>query len=1665
MRFSVPGAKRASATLVALLALVAAPLVVTSSPAQAAVNHLVISEVYGGGGNAGSYYLNDFVEIYNPTDADITLDGKSLQYRSATNTGTGNQALTGTVKAKSHFLVQGAAGSTPGGGTEVLPDPDATGGLNISGTGGIAFLANTTDLVALTPGSSTTNPAVIDLVGWNTANVFETAVSSATTNATAKTRNATRDDTDNNSADFTSEAPNPQNSGDAVDPGPGVAKTIEEIQGTGAASPLVGTKVITKGVVTAAYRTGGLKGFYLQSPGTGGELDLSEHTGSNAVFVFVGSLPAASYPVTGSYVQVTGTVKEFNGLTEITTTSAGDIAAQPDSVEAPEPATATWPGGAAQRESLEGMLYDPTGPWTVAEVYDLNSKGEIDLARGSTPLRVPTDVARPKTPAATAVANQNAARSVTLDDGATLDFFGAAKNTPLPWITPSSSVRVGASVDFTKPLIVTQFDGWKFQPTAQLDAADTNNVKPATFENTRTAKPEAVDGQLKVASFNVLNYFTQTGPAWIAANAANTCSSYKDRAGTPITVDTCNGDGPRGAWDDTNRQRQQAKIVKAINALGADVLSLEEIENSAKYGPNRDAALSTLVDALNADAGSDVWSFVPSPNAGQRPTLAEEDVIRTAFIYKSAKVERVGPSRILTGQTVFNNAREPLAQVFKPKNGTANQQFLVAVNHFKSKSSGSGADADQGDGQGASNASRVNQAKALVSWINQLKVGTNTERVFLTGDFNAYTREDPMQVFYDAGYTDIGSTLSDEYTYVFDGEVGSLDHVLGNSAALSTVQGASVWNINSVESVAYEYSRSNYNATDFYVADPYRSSDHDPLVVGFDSPAAVQDTVALNLLNINDFHGRIDTNTAAFATTVEQLREAAGEANTLFLSAGDTIGASLFASATADDNPTIDVLNALGMDAAAVGNHEFDKGFTDLNGHVKNRATWTYLGANVYEKGTQTPALPEYKIVTKGGLKVGIIGAVTQETPSLVTPGGIATLDFGDPVAAVNRVAGQLTDGNEANGEADVLVAEYHAGAGEGVPDGATLAEQVAEGGEFGKIVNETSPKVAAIFTGHTHKQYAWDAPVPGQSGKTRPIMQTGEYGNNVGQVRLVVNTTTKAVSSYSQAIVPRGTTVDTSYPRVLAVKNVVDAALAAANTIGSVVKGTVTADITTAYAGGSYVDGKYKGSNANNDPKSGRDQRDLESALGNKVADALRSNLATNGADLGIVNPGGLRDELFFTKSGAEANGEVTFAEANAVLPFVNNLWTVDLTGAQLKKVLEQQWQPAGSARPFLHLGLSKNVSVTLEPGNPVGERVTSIRINGAPYDPAATYTVGTFSFLATGGDNFAEFKNGKNIVDTGKVDRDAWIDYISTNSPLSPDFDRREVEGSGFPASIEPGEAVSFGLSRLDLTSVGSPLNTSVTGKLDTPGTDTDLGPWTVTNGAATVSLTAPATVPAGSTYVFTAQPSGTTVTIPAESTPVEPPGPADSTTVATVKTATTVVGYNRPVIQANVSTADGPVTGGTVQVLTGNVVLGSSTLTAGTAAVTLPKATAVGSVPLTVKYLGSDAVKPSQDTVVLKVVPAGSRVTGKAAPNPVKVGKRATVAITVTSVLPVNGYVKVTSSGKLLGLVAVKNGKGSFKLPSYAGAGKKAVRLTFLGNDYIRSSTSVVNFTVKK
>ena len=1223
---------------------------------------------------------------------------------------------------------------------------------------------------------------------------------------------------------------------------------IAAIQGTGARTPYANQPVTTTAsVVTAVYgqASSDFRGFVIQTPGTGGATK-SLRTASNAVFVYMGSTP---FDVSvGDAVRVSGTAGEFPAdaaddeptLTQI----GGPVTVTPltTRLAALRPVTGKlWASTVAGRENLESMLYRSNEPFVISDTFTLRRFGELSLSAGRQAVQ-PTDVGRPGSAAASRQAALNEATRVQLDDGTNRGYTQTATlpARQLPYLTPNHRISVGDTLTLDEPVIIDYRNGsWKLNPTRAIEAGD----EPASIKAAPADKTPRVRGAFSVASFNVLNYFTSLadGRAGCSGTNLSTDGTYNLAAGDACAV--------RGAYDAADLTRQQDKITTAINKLDASVVGLMEIENSVKLGETADEATTTLVDALNTAAGERKWDYVRSRTSDLQP-VADQDVITNAFIYQPAEVRlnstwALGSAAGADG--AFANARTPIAASFTSRSGGS--PMVVIVNHFKSKSA-SGATGDNVDtGQGAYNADRVEQAEAVKAWIPTLQGKARTDAVAVIGDFNSYTAEDPLQVFYRAGYTN--AAPANEYSYVFDGLSGSLDHILVNRDARRRMTEGDVWDINAGQSDAYEYSAYRTTAVNYYSSNELRASDHNPVVAGFaKGPKSKETTVTL--LNFNDFHGRIAAggpNTVAFFGTIEQQRAQAGEDNTLLLSAGDNIGGSLFASLVQQDQPTIDVMNAADLTASAVGNHEFDKGFDDLAGRVTNEADWTYLGANVYQKGTTTPALPEYALVKKAGLTIGVIGAVTSDTPTLVSAAGVAGLTFGDPVEAVNRVAKQLSDGKKSNGEADVLIAEYHEGANEGKAT-STVEEQVDQSPIFAKIVQNTSATVDAIFTGHTHVEYAWDAPVPGQADKTRPILESASYAALLGKVSLTVNTKTKQVVAYERENLPITTVPNpeliAQYPRVAEIAGIVDDALTTAQEIGGQVIGSTTGPITRAKTA------------------AGAEDRGAESTIGNLVANMLRDQMsdpARGGAQIGVQNPGGNRADL--------DTGDVTYGEAASVLPFANSLFTLNLTGAQFKTLLEQQWQvaedgtPIGGSRPFLQLGLSDNVSYTFDASRPQNQRITSISVDGVPIDPAKTYRIATPSFLTTGGDNFHVFKQATDKRDSGLVDLDVWVDYVRTHSPLSPSFVKRAVSVTPLPTTLASGQTTTFTVSTLDFTSPNPPPTTTT--QLVATLNGVEIGTFAVGSGSATVALAVPADARTGPGELVLTANTGTTIRIP--------------------------------------------------------------------------------------------------------------------------------------------------------------------------------------------------------
>lgn len=614
--------------------------------------------------------------------------------------------------------------------------------------------------------------------------------------------------------------------------------SIPDIQtpGDGDDSQLINQTVETKGVVTAAYPKGenanlkGLEGFTIQTPGTGGTWDPAR-TASDGLFVFMGK-SSATMPSIGDCVVVKGKVAEYSGVQNATAATQSLTQLLPQSITAAtdcDPVKPTELSGVPtqdQMEALESMLVLPKDTWTITDNYKTNRYGTLSLTPGTEVLRTATDVVAPGAPAQ-AYEAENAAKTIDLDDASTTDLTNFKQNghkERYAYLANGAPARVGYHVTFTKPVVLeSRFGSFVFQPT-QMTAGNPDR-SPVTITGERPAAP-TVSGDTKVATFNVLNYFSDLGE-----NEPG-CKGYEDRDHKYVTDKNCK---LRGAWSSQAFANQQTKIVQAINTIDADVVALEEIENPVASGvsTDRDGALKSLVNALNAAAGSEVWAYVPSPSTAP----ANEDVIRIAFIYKKAKIAPVGDSVIYDDPAYTGLARQPLAQEFKPITDANHEgkNFVVIANHFKSKGSApknlSGAEAaantDNGDGQGNSNGVRVKQARALATFAQRFN-GTPT---LLVGDFNAYTKEDPLKVLTDAGWTH--ESGHGDSSYVYGGRSGSMDHVFANSAAHPLITEVKSWAVNAQESIAFEYSRTNYNAYLAFEADnPYRASDHNPEIIG-----------------------------------------------------------------------------------------------------------------------------------------------------------------------------------------------------------------------------------------------------------------------------------------------------------------------------------------------------------------------------------------------------------------------------------------------------------------------------------------------------------------------------------------------------------------------------------------------------------------------------------------------------------------------------------------------------------------------------------------------------------------------------------------------------------------------------------------------------------------
>lgn len=577
--------------------------------------------------------------------------------------------------------------------------------------------------------------------------------------------------------------------------GVGSITPIPAIQGSGSVSPLNGQTVTTEGVVTAVFP--GLSGYYLQD-----ETGDGDPMTSDGIFVHA---PGNTVQV-GQRLRLTAGVTEFNTVTELVSPTALQVlgsgfTVQPTDVVLPE----AFEG---ELERYEGMLVRIVSPLTVSQNYFQGRYGQVTLSAEGR-LEIPTNRHVAGSAEALALRDVNARRRIVLDDGST-----AQNPNPIPFIGADHTLRAGDMVQMLTGvidhgLITAAGDGprdYKIHPT----------VAPV-FERThpRTAAPAPVGGNVKVASFNVLNYFTTVDQAGASCFPSGTRSDC------------------RGADSALELARQQAKIVAALRAIDADVVGLIEIEN------NGQTAVNNLVSALNAAYGANVYAAVGVPVGG-----SGGDAIRQAMIYKPARLATVGAA---VSDTAAIHNRPPLAQTFAAVN---RERFSVVVNHFKSKSCGdaAGAEADQGDGQGCWNPLRVKQAAALNAFVQQLTSNGGTADVLVIGDLNAYAKEDPVNALTTAGMVNLAAGIDLAYSYTFDGESGALDHALATPALAAKTTGISHWHINTDEPFVIDYN-TEFKPQDLYAPHAYRSSDHDPVVIGLSLQKRIAGTVGRDRLN------------------------------------------------------------------------------------------------------------------------------------------------------------------------------------------------------------------------------------------------------------------------------------------------------------------------------------------------------------------------------------------------------------------------------------------------------------------------------------------------------------------------------------------------------------------------------------------------------------------------------------------------------------------------------------------------------------------------------------------------------------------------------------------------------------------------------------------------
>jgi predicted extracellular nuclease len=772
----------------------------TPGGANAGTTTIVVTEIMQNP-SAVSDGDGEWFEIYNDGLVPVELQGWTISDNDVDSfTVTGSLV----IQAGEYLVFGNNADSSTNGG--VLVDYQYSSSF---------FLSNSADELVLTDAGGIEQ----DRVEWDGGPTFPDP-----NGASMQLLNV---ESDNNVGANWSEGTTPYGDGDLGTPGaassvapppPAVTEAfIHAVQGSGPSVAIEGL-VRVSAVITGVYQE--LGGFFLQEEDA--EVDADAAT-SEGIFVFLGG-DLSAY-AEGQIVTVEGIAEEFFDMSQIDAVDGSVVIDDAgDNLNLVSAALITLPSVGANDaetafESVEGMLVSYVNPLVVSEYFQLARFGQIVAYEGTErPLQY-TQTNTPDADGYAAYQDELATRRVIIDDTNNFQNADSVYHPAPDGFAVDKVVRGGdIAYDVTGVLHWSWAgsggtDAWRLRPT---------EANPIEFtEGTpRTDAPEDVGGTLKVATFNVLNYFTTLD------------------AGDNTTA---TGLDPRGAHSVAELERQTDKIVAALVAMESDLIGLIEIEN------DDDTSLAYLVAALNAELGSEAYDYVPTGVIGG-------DAIKVAFIYDTTSVKIAdGTSIAVLDDPSFVDPlgsgrdlnRPALAVTFEDLD--TGGQFTAVNNHLKSKGSASGVEGDDRPDTGEGNAAGTREAAAdaLAAWLETDPTGSSDNDVLIVGDLNSYAKEGTITELQSEGYTNLLPEFQSEgaYSYLFDGQLGTLDYALASGSLLGQVTGATAWNINADEVNLLDYNdtirdeneqsfETKPGSTELYAPDAYRSSDHDPIIVG-----------------------------------------------------------------------------------------------------------------------------------------------------------------------------------------------------------------------------------------------------------------------------------------------------------------------------------------------------------------------------------------------------------------------------------------------------------------------------------------------------------------------------------------------------------------------------------------------------------------------------------------------------------------------------------------------------------------------------------------------------------------------------------------------------------------------------------------------------------------